>query len=58
MSGSIELCLYIAVCTGNYYVARYDGNQAGLTVYYWLRWVNTRGEYGPWSTTVSSIIVG
>jgi hypothetical protein len=26
--------------------------------YYWLRWVNTRGEYGPWSVTVSSIIVG
>lgn len=48
---------YTAICTGNYYVAKYDGNQAGLTVYYWLRWVNTRGERGPWSHTISSMIV-
>ena len=48
---------YTAICTSNYYLAKYSGNQAGLTVYYWLRWVNTRGERGPWSHTISSMIV-
>jgi len=36
----------------------YEAKQEGSTAYYWLRWINTRGEYGLWSTTVSSIIVG
>jgi len=25
---------------------------------YWLRWVNTRGEKGPWSEPVSATIAG
>ncbi len=36
----------------------YTGAQAGLTVYYWLRWVNTRGDKGPWSEPVSATIAG
>jgi len=34
------------------------GTQAGKTVYYWLRWVNTRGEAGPWSSVASAMVVG
>ena len=49
---------YQGVSTTNSYTITYEGKQANTMAYYWLRWVNTRGEYGPWSTTVSSIIVG
>lgn len=31
---------------------------AGKTAYYWLRWVNTRSEPGPWSDTYSATIPG
>jgi hypothetical protein len=31
---------------------------AGKTAYYWLRWVNTRNEPGPWSDTYSATIPG
>lgn len=34
----------------------FDENQRGKTVYFALRWENTRGEKGPWSQIVSSII--
>jgi predicted phage tail protein len=38
--------------------AQYTGAQAGQMAYYWLRWVNTRGEKGPWSEPVSATIAG
>ena len=49
---------YQGVSTSNSFTMTYEGKQANTMAYYWLRWVNTRGERGPWSTTVSSIIVG
>jgi len=49
---------YQGVSTTNSFTMTYEGKQANTMAYYWLRWVNTRGEYGPWSVTVSSIIVG
>jgi len=49
---------YAGTCTATPYVQTFDGTKAGKTVYYWLRWVNTRGEAGPWSTTVSAMVVG
>jgi len=49
---------YLGVSTTSAYTTDYDGKQANTMAYYWLRWVNTRGEHGPWSITVSSIIVG
>ncbi|MBV5281690.1 MAG: hypothetical protein JZU53_04555 [Paludibacter sp.] len=49
---------YLGVSTTNAYTATYEGKQANTMAYYWLRWVNTRGEHGPWSGTVNSIIVG
>jgi len=36
----------------------YTGAQAGQMVWYWLRWVNTRGDKGPWSEPASATIAG
>jgi len=49
---------YVAICTASPYTVKFDGAKAGKTAYYWLRWVNMRGEYGPWSTTISAMVVG
>jgi predicted phage tail protein len=49
---------YLATDTATPYLAQYTGAQAGQMVYYWLRWVNTRGEKGPWSEPVSATISG
>ena len=47
---------YLATDTRSPYVAEFDGADAGKTAYYMLRWVNSRGERGPWSQTVSATI--
>ena len=49
---------YVATDTATPYVVKFDGSKVGKMVYYWLRWVNTRGECGPWSITVSAMVVG
>jgi len=49
---------YVGTCTASPYQVKFDGSKAGKTVYYWLRWVNTRGESGPWSITLSAMVVG
>ena len=49
---------YLTTDTATPYLITFDGNKAGKTVYYWLRWVNSRSEFGPWSSTVSAMIVG
>ena len=49
---------YIGTCTASPYTVKFDGAKAGKIVYYWLRWVNTRGEAGPWSTTVNAMVMG
>ena len=47
---------YLATDTSTPYTAVFDGADAGKTVHYMLRWVNRRGERGPWSQTVSATI--
>jgi hypothetical protein len=47
---------YLATDTATPYVATFDGADAGKTVWYMLRWVNTRGERGPWSSTFSAMV--
>jgi hypothetical protein len=49
---------YVATDTATPYLAEYLGADAGKTAHYWLRWLNTRGEPGPWSDTVSATIPG
>lgn len=34
----------------------FAGAQAGQQAWYWLRWINTRGQTGPWSEPVSATI--
>ena len=40
------------------YLMEFDSADAGKTAWWALRWVNTRGEHGPWSATVSGTIPG
>ncbi|HEY5043936.1 MAG TPA: hypothetical protein VIK53_18340 [Verrucomicrobiae bacterium] len=54
----ISQMAYVATDTATPYLAAYTGAQAGQTACYWLRWVNTRGEKGPWSEPVSATIAG
>lgn len=49
---------YLATDTSTPYVATFDLAQAGKTAHYRLRWVNTRGQQGPWSSIVSATVVG
>jgi hypothetical protein len=49
-------CHYLATDTSTPYTANYDGGDAGKVAHYMLRWVNTRGERGPWSQTSSATI--
>jgi len=49
-------CVYLATDTRTPYTAEYEGADGGKVAHYMLRWVNTRGERGPWSQTVSATI--
>ena len=49
---------YVATDTRTPYIVHYDGADAGKMAHYWLRWINTRNENGPWSETVSVTISG
>ena len=39
-------------------IEEYPASQAGQLATYWLRWVSTRGEKGPWSQPASATIAG
>ncbi|HEX8071788.1 MAG TPA: hypothetical protein VF546_17705 [Pyrinomonadaceae bacterium] len=47
---------FVALDTATPYVTEFDGADAGKTAYYRLRWVNTRGEAGPWSQLYNATI--
>jgi len=49
---------YLATDTHTPYVMAYEGADAGKIVYYWLRWINTKGQHGPWSSPISAMVVG
>ena len=49
---------FLGLDTATPYVATYGGDAAGKIAYYMLRWVNGKGEQGPWSQTVSATITG
>jgi hypothetical protein len=48
--------LHSEIDTNSPFVLRFENDQRGLTVYFALRWENTRGEKGPWSEIQSAII--
>ncbi len=47
---------YIATDTFSPYIMLFDGTDGGKTAYYWLRWVNKKGQVGPWSATAAAIV--
>jgi hypothetical protein len=55
---TIDDLKYLATDTKSPYVHHFDIADAGKTVWYWLRWENTRNETGPWSDAISATIPG
>jgi hypothetical protein len=49
---------YLATCTSTPYLVNFEGNKIGKKIWYRFRWVNTRGEVGPWSTVYGAIVAG
>lgn len=49
---------YVGTCTASPYTVKFDGAKVGKMIYYRLRWVNTRSEAGPWSTTINALVMG
>lgn len=49
---------YLATDTATPYLATFPPEDAGKTAHYFLRWVNTRNQPGPWSETVTATIGG
>jgi len=49
---------YITTDTRTPYTYDFEPADAGKTAYYWLRWVNSKGDPGPWSAMVSATITG
>jgi hypothetical protein len=47
---------FVALDTATPYLLEYEAADAGKLASYLLRWENTRGEFGPWSETVSATI--
>jgi hypothetical protein len=49
---------FVTLDTRTPHLVTFDGADAGKPVTYWLRWVSTRGEVGPWSAAVSATVSG
>lgn len=47
---------FLGLSTRAPFTADYGGDDGGKIAYYWVRWVNNRGEKGPWSETASATI--
>lgn len=55
---SVADARYLATDTATPYLATFDAADAGKSVHYFCRWVNTRNQPGPWSETVTATISG
>jgi hypothetical protein len=47
---------FVTLDTRTPHVIAFDGADGGKSVTYWLRWVSTRGEIGPWSAAVTATV--
>jgi hypothetical protein len=47
---------FLAVDTRTPYTLDFDGADGGKNAHYLVRWVNTRGQKGPWSETATATI--
>ncbi len=48
--------MQIGNCTSSPFETHFEGTEGGMIAYYWLRWENTKGEFGPWSDLFSATI--
>ena len=55
---NVEEMNFQGTCSASPFVMKFDSAKAGKIAWYWLRWVNRKGEPGPWSMVVSAMIVG
>ena len=55
---SVADARYLATDAATPYLATFDAADAGNSVHYFCRWVNTRNQPGPWSETVTATISG
>ena len=46
----------IGNCTCSPFETNFEGTEGGLIAYYWIRWENSKGEFGPWSDLFSATI--
>jgi hypothetical protein len=53
---SYEEMQFVEMATRTPHTVEYASAQRGLMVWYATRWINTRGETGPWSEIVSAIV--
>jgi hypothetical protein len=53
---TVEELIYSAFDTRTPFTLEFEENERGRTIYFALRWENTRGEKGPWSDISSAII--
>ena len=49
---------FLGTNTSSPFSTTFEGKNAAKNVYYWLRWVNTRGEPGPWSRNITAMVAG
>ena len=49
---------FVTLDTRTPHLTNFDGSDAGKLVTYWLRWISTRDEKGPWSPAVAATIPG
>jgi hypothetical protein len=52
----MEELIHSEFSTRSPFTLSFDANQRGKTIYYAVRWENTRGEKGPWSEMASVVI--
>lgn len=53
---SLSELRFVALATRSPHVVDHASEHAGAIAHYWVRWVSTRGETGPWSETVSATV--
>jgi hypothetical protein len=49
---------FVTVDSRTPHTIQFESADVGKTVHYWLRWVSTRNQPGPWGTPVSAMILG
>ncbi|HZN32298.1 MAG TPA: hypothetical protein VFB80_00715, partial [Pirellulaceae bacterium] len=50
--------VFVTLDTRTPHTIPFEGADGGKLVTYWLRWVSTRGETGPWSAAVGATVPG